>query len=496
MSPHEFDLVVLVVGALLITAVAAVRASTRLGVPSLLCYLALGVALGESGAGVEFDDAQLAQHLGLAALVVILAEGGLTAHWPSLRPVLPVGLALSTVGVAVSVLVTAAGVHLLLGLEWRVALILGGVVAPTDAAAIFATLRGMPLRRSLVNVLEVESGTNDPLAVIIVVALSSRTPAGGAWHTVAEGIVEIVVGALVGVALGHLGGRVLRAAALPAAGLYPLGVLATAVLAYGVAAVLHGSGFLAVYVAAVSLGRLRLPHQQATRAVIEGIGWLAQIGLFVMLGLLVSPGRLGAAAATALVASGVLLLVARPLAVAAAVGWVLPVRHQAFLSWAGLRGAVPIVLATIPVTAAVPGSDDLIEVVFFLTVVLTLVQGSTLPAVARRLGAVDDAALTDLQVESAPLEALGADLLQMRIPAGSRLHGVEIDALRLPAGALITLVVRAGRSFVPGPSTSLRAGDQVVVVATEQSRPEAERRLRAVSRRGDLARWHGERGEE
>lgn len=495
MSPHEFDVLLLLVGALLLLAVGAVRVSTRLGMPSLLAYLALGVALGEAGLGVRFDNAQLAQHIGLAALVVILAEGGLSGHWPSVRRALPVSVALSTVGVVVSVLTTAVALHLLLGTEWRLALLLGGIVAPTDAAAIFATLRGLPLRRRLATILEVESGTNDPLVIIVVIALSA-VPGEGVASLVLHGAIEVAVGTAVGVALGWSGGEVLRRAALPSAGLYPLAVLATSMLAYGAAALLAGSGFLAAYVASIALGRTRLPHQQATRAVVEGLGWIAQIGLFVMLGLLVSPGDLGAAAGPAAVIAVVLLGVARPLSVLVATSWALRWREQLFISWAGLRGAVPIVLATIPVTQGVPGGESLIEVVFLLIVVLTVVQGTTLPAVARRLGALDDDAIQDLRVESAPLEELSADLLEARVPPGSALQGVTVRALRLPQGALVSLVVRRGRSFVPDDETMLAAGDRLLVVATDEVRIQTERRLRAVSRRGPLAAWFGEEGSD
>ncbi len=493
MSPHEFDLVVLVVGALLLVAVGAVRVTSRVGVPSLAAYLGLGVVLGEAGLGVAFDDAQLAQNLGLGALLVILAEGGLSAHWPSVRRALPVAAALSTVGVAVSVAVVGLAMHVLLDTPWRVALLVGAIVSSTDAAAIFATLRGLPLRRRLAGILETESGTNDPLAVIVVIALSAD---GGAdvGSVVGHAVLEVIVGTAVGLALGLLGSATLRVAALPAAGLYPLAVLATTLLAYGASTVLHGSGFLAVYVAAVALGRTRLPHQQATRAVVEGLGWLAQIGLFVMLGLLISPGRLPDAVGPALVAAAVLLVVARPLSVLVAGGWFLRRSEIALVSWAGLRGAVPIVLATIPVTYRVPGTSDLIEVVFVLIVVLTLLQGTTLPAVARRLGALDDDALTDLRVESAPLETMSADLLELRVPRGSGLHGTTIRSLRLPPGALVTLVVRQGRTFVPDEETVLRSGDQLLVIATDGVRAASQRRLRAVSRRGELAGWFGEHG--
>jgi cell volume regulation protein A len=223
---------------------------------------------------------------------------------------------------------------------------------------------------------------------------------------------------------------------------------------------------------------------------------LAQIGLFVLLGLLVSPQRLPGALVPALIVGGVLLLVARPLSVVVSLaGFRLPWAQQAFISWAGLRGAVPIVLATFPLTAQVPGATAVFDTVFVLVVVFTLLQGWSLPWVARRLRIAAPLAPRDVQVESAPLEELDADLLQLRVPERSRLHGVYLPELRLPDDAAVVLVVRDGRSFVPDEQTRLRRGDQALLVATRRSRAEAERRLRAVSRAGRLAAWRGETGE-
>ncbi len=269
------------------------------------------------------------------------------------------------------------------------------------------------------------------------------------------------------------------------------------VLAYGIAGVAHASGFLAVYVAGVVLGNSHLPHRRATLGFADGLAWLAQIGLFILLGLLASPSELLDAMVPALVVGAVLLLVARPLSVLASVSWFrMPLREQAFLSWAGLRGAVPIVLATIPLSAGLPGGRELFNVVFVLVVVFTLIQGTTLPPVARWLRVVEPGATSEVQVESAPLEDLHADLLQLAIPPGSRLHGVYVDELRLPTGASVTLVVRDGKSFVPAPDTRLLIGDDLLLVATSDCRDEAERRLRAIGRRGRLARWFGEDGRE
>ncbi|KIR60881.1 potassium/proton antiporter [Micromonospora haikouensis] len=494
-----FDLALLLGAGVLLVAVGAVRFSTRLGVPSLLVYLALGVAIGESGLGIRFDDVDLTRTLGFCALIVIIAEGGLTARWSTLRPVLGLASALSTVGVVVSILVVGLAVHLLLGLDWRLAMLYGAVLSSTDAAAVFATLRRLRLPPRLVATLEAESGMNDAPVVLLVVLLSrSATEAGHLWwYEVLLLGYELGVGAAVGVGAGLAGRAALRRAALPSAGLYPIAVVGFTVLAYAAGAVLHASGFLAVYVAGVLLGNARLPHRQAILGFADGLAWLAQIGLFVLLGLLVSPGRLEAAVLPAVVAGLALLLLARPLSVAvSATPFRVGPREQAFLSWAGLRGAVPIVLATIPLSQRVPGAEQLFDAVFVLVVIFTVLQAGTLAPAARRLRVTAPAEPAEIRVETAPLERMRADLLQLEVPPGSRLGGVHVDELRLPVGASVTLVLRDGVGFVPGPDTRLKAGDSLLIVATAGVRDAAERRLRAVSRRGRLARWFGEYGDD
>ncbi|MFF3854914.1 potassium/proton antiporter [Micromonospora sp. NPDC002575] len=494
-----FDLALLLGAGVLLVAVGAVRFSTRLGVPSLLVYLALGVAIGESGLGIRFDDVDLTRTLGFCALIVIIAEGGLTARWSTLRPVLGLASALSTVGVLVSILVVGLAVHLLLGLDWRLAMLYGAVLSSTDAAAVFATLRRLRLPPRLVATLEAESGMNDAPVVLLVVLLSrAATEAGHPWwYEVLLLGYELSAGAAVGVGAGLAGRAALRRAALPSAGLYPIAVVGFTVLAYAAGAVLHASGFLAVYVAGVLLGNARLPHRQAILGFADGLAWLAQIGLFVLLGLLVSPGRLEAAVLPAVVAGLALLLLARPLSVAvSATPFRIGPREQAFLSWAGLRGAVPIVLATIPLSERVPGAERLFDAVFVLVVIFTVLQAGTLAPAARRLRVTAPAEPAEIRVETAPLERMRADLLQLEVPPGSRLGGVHVDELRLPVGASVTLVLRDGVGFVPGPDTRLKAGDSLLIVATAGVRDAAERRLRAVSRRGRLARWFGEYGDD
>ena len=500
---HELNVALLIGAAVLLVCVAAVRLSVRLGLPSLLVYLLLGVAIGEAGLGIEFENAELTRTLGICALVVIIAEGGLTARWSTLRPVLGPAVVLSTVGVAVSVAVVGVVAHYALGVAWQEALLYGAVLSSTDAAAVFSTLRRMPVRPRLAAILEAESGINDAPVVILVVLLSLPAGSIGPWYE-QVGLVgyELVAGAVIGFAAGFGGAWTLRRAALPSAGLYPLAAIGLTVLAYAAGAVAHASGFLAVYVTGVVLGNARLPHRRAMLGFADGLAWLAQIGLFVLLGLLASPSQLGGAVVPALVVGLVLVLLARPLSVLISAapfsfgrsgfGW----RDQAFLSWAGLRGAVPVVLATIPLSAGVPGAQNLFNVVFVLVVIYTAAQGVSLPPIAKRLGVTAPAEPTDLQVEAAPLERMGADLLQVEVPPGSKLNGVHVDELRLPVGAVVTLVLRDGGAFVPAPETRLKSRDSLLIVTTEQVRDAAERRLRAVSRRGRLARWFAEHGED
>ncbi len=498
----RLTLALLISAVVLLVAVAAVRLSTRLGLPSLLVYLALGIGLGPLGLGLRFEDADLARVLGLCALVVIIAEGGLTARWTALRPVLLPALVLSTVGVGISVAVVAVAGRVLLGLDWRLAWLYGAVLSSTDAAAVFATLRRLRVKPRLAALLEAESGINDAPVVLLVLALSvppalEQADATPWWQHLILAAYELGAGGLLGATVGAAGAWLLRRAALPAAGLYPLAAIGLTVLAYASGLICHASGFLAVYVCGVVLGNAHLPHRRAVLGFADGLAWLAQIGLFVLLGLLVEPAELVSAAVPALVIGFVLLVVARPLSVAGStLPFRFPLREQAFLSWAGLRGAVPIVLATIPLSAGVPGAAALFNVVFVLVVVYTVAQGSSLPPLAARLGVVASGETTDLEVEAAPLERMGADLLQLEIPPGSRLSGVHIDELRLPEGAVITLVTRDSLAFVPAPDTRLRTGDSLLIVATERARAATERRLRAVSRRGRLARWFAEYGDD
>jgi len=489
---HQLDTFLLVGAGVTLLAILAVRVSSRAGLPSLLLYLLMGVALGENGIGIHFQDAELAHALGFAALALILADGGLSTSWREVRPSMPLGFSLATVGVAVSVTIVALGAHYLLGLSWELSVLLGAVTSPTDAAAVFSVLRGLPLSRRLVGALEAESGLNDaPTVVLVTLVSTGAVVEHGLLYTVGVIVFELVVGLVVGLAVGFGGTWLMRRAALPSSGLYPLAVICLALLAYGAAAGLHASGFASIYVAALILGNSDLPHRTATRSFAEGVAWLAQIGLFVMLGLLLTPSRITPSVIAIAVAGSLLLtFVARPVTVwVSSVVQPMPWRETAFVSWAGLRGAVPIVLATIPLAEKVTDAERLFDIVFVIVVISTLLTGPTLPSVAKRLRVTRRSEPRQLDLEVAPLERVAADMLQVTVSPVSRLHGVEVGELRLPAGSSVSMLVRDGHAIVPERRTVLKRGDDLLVVTPRGQREPTVQRLRTVSAHGRLGRW-------
>ncbi|MDA3624467.1 potassium/proton antiporter [Saccharopolyspora oryzae] len=494
---QQLYLVLLVGGLVLLAGAVAALLASRLGLPSLLIYLGLGVVLGEDVLGIKFHDAQIAQNLGTAALAIILIEGGLSTRWSDIRRLLAPATMLATIGVGISLVVTALGAHLLLGIDWQLSLLVGAIVSSTDAAAVFSVLRVLPLPKRLAGLLEAESGFNDAPTVIFVLLFSTVPLEVSPLEITVDLLYQLTIGAAIGLAIGVGGAKVLPRLALPAAGLYPVATFGLCVIAFAAGGAAEASGFLAAYLSGLALGNTgRLPHRSATRSFAEGLGWIAQIGLFVLLGLLVTPSELPGEVLPALVIGLVLLLVARPVSVVLPlVGFHVPWREQVFLSWAGLRGAVPIVLATFPIVQGVPGSQRVLDIVFVLVVAFTLVQAPSLRPLARLLGIIPREAPREIQLDSVPLNVAHAELLTMTVPPGSRLHHTTIVELRLPEPAVVPLVVRGGRAFVPLPDSYLEIGDELLVVTTVEHRAAAERRLRAVSRRGKLAHWFGEHGE-
>jgi potassium/hydrogen antiporter len=382
---------ILVAGALLAAGATASLLAARLRLPALVLFLGIGMAIGSDGLGwIAFDDYALARFIGTVALLVILFEGGLSTGLRTLRPVLGASVSLATVGTAVTAAVGGLAAHWLLGLSLTEGLLLGAILSPTDGAAVFALLRGVSLPRRLSHMLEGEAGFNDPVAVMLVLVMievvlhPGYSPLSALWFLVRE----LGIGLVVGAACGGLSARLLtRMGNTGSAGVAPVATFATAAIAYGAAGSLHSSGFLAVYVCALLLHDARLPERGPVQAFHEGLSAVAETGMFLALGLLVFPHRLGAVALRGTVLALLVIGAARPLGVwastfAGRLGW----RERALLAWAGLRGGVPVVLATLPVIAGVPGSRRFFDLVFFAVLVSTVLQGTTIEPLARRLG--------------------------------------------------------------------------------------------------------------
>jgi cell volume regulation protein A len=465
------------IGILLALAGLASPLSGRFGVPVLVIFLLLGIAAGSEGlGGIPFEDYGLAFRLGTVALVLILFDGGLNTSRAVFRRALAPAGVLATLSVVLTALVVA-GFGVLLGLPAPLALLAGAVVSSTDAAAVFSILRSSSVRleRSTSAVLEVESGLNDPMALFLTlvateVALGTPMDAG---DFALEFLLQLVGGTAVGIAAGIGGRRLLRRVSLPAAGLYPVLTVSLAFLAFSAATMLRGSGFLAVYLAAIWLAAGEIPYRAGVRRVHDALAWLSQILMFVTLGLLVFPSRLAPMALTGLALAAVLAFLARPLAVIAVLApFRVPWREQLFVAWVGLRGAVPIILASYPVLRGVTGGDEIFHLVFFVVLVNSIVPGATVAQLARRLGFAG---------EGRPAPAAGIELVSLRelpgefrwylVSPASAVAGAYVRDLALPAGCTATLVVRGSEVIPPRGSTALLPGDEVCIFAFPSTWP-------------------------
>jgi cell volume regulation protein A len=432
------------------------------------------MAIGSDGAGwIHFDNYALARTIGIVALALILFEGGLTSGLVEIRPVLGTAISLALVATPITAAIAGVAAVALFGFDLEHGLLVGAVLASTDGAAIFALLRNSTLRRRLARALEGESGLNDPVAVLLVLALIEfiDTPGYGLADAALLLVRQLGIGAVVGVAVGWLGVQAFRRARLATAGLYPVASLAIAALAFGGADTLHGSGFLAVYLAGLALGSAAIPAQQTITAFHQGLAWVAQVGMFLTLGLLVFPSQLGEIAVEATVLALVAAAVARPLAVLPATLLAkYGARERIVLGWAGLRGAVPVVLATFPVLAEVPGSRELFNIVFFAVLVSTLVQGTTFEPLAARLGVTtSEPALPRPLAEGGTIRRLGAEILEYPVAHDDAVVGHRVRDLGLPRDAVVNVIVRDDQAIPPRGTTRLRAGDRLHVLIRQES---------------------------
>jgi cell volume regulation protein A len=468
----------LAVGGVLAASVAVALGAAKSGLPALVAFLALGMLLGSDGpGGIAFDDAQLAREVGVVALAAILYEGGLSTSWRRLREVAAPAVLLSTVGVVVTAAITGAAAYGLFDLSLTKSLLLGAVVASTDAAAVFATLRGTRLRRRLARTLEAESGANDPVGIALTLGLIAwiEQPHYGVGDLSVLLIRQLGLGLVIGVALGLAAMWIFARIPASIEAFAPVASVAAAAVGYGAADAAHGSGFLAVYLVGLAVGSTPSRHRSHLVAFHVGLAYVAQVALFIVLGLLVFPSQLPHVALAGLALAAVLIFVARPIAVWVST-WALRQfdrRERLLLGWAGLRGAVPIVLGTFVLSSHVGGAKTIFNAVFFVVLVSAALQGTTLEWVARKLGLLVSFARTE-----APLEVTrdwhSLNLVEFPVAADHAIAGSAVRELGLPRDALVAVLVRGDKAIPPRGGTAIEPGDVLFILTPDGTGPELE----------------------
>jgi cell volume regulation protein A len=460
----------------------------RAGLPVLVAFLGVGMLMGSEGpGGIAFEDSDLARTVGVIALVVIIFEGALTTDLRDILPGVRTAALLSTVGVAVTAVVTGAAAYVLFDLPLLAAFLLGAVVASTDAAAVFATLRGTTLRRRVAGTLEAESGSNDPMAVALTLGLIAwlTTERYGFSDLFALVVRQLGLGGLIGVAIGASAAWAIRRMSVDLAPLAPILSLGIAALSYGAADAAGGSGFLAVYLVGLWLANTPSALRRSMAGFHQGLAYLAQVTLFVVLGLLVNPSSLLEVALPGLALAAVLILVARPVAVlTCTIRSPFDARERVLLGWAGLRGAVPIVLATFAATADIAAAATIFNAVFFVVLVSVLVQGPTIEPLARRLGLASER--RPLYQQPSEIAAVpGADLMEIEVIDGDVIVGRCVRDLGLPYTSIVAMIVRERTAIPPRGRTRLEAGDLLYVLVRSEDRRSVEK-LVPVWRDGPL----------
>jgi potassium/hydrogen antiporter len=465
---------ILVAAALLAAGIAASLLASRIRLPGLLLFLGVGMLIGSDGTGwIAFDDYELARTIGIVALALILFEGGLTAGFDEIKPVLRPSLSLAIVGTLGTCVICGFAASWLFDLSTLEGMLIGAIISSTDGAAIFALLRESTLRRRLARTLEGEAGFNDPVAVLLVVGFIEwiqNEDTYGVLDMVLLFVREMGIGAVVGISVGWLAVQALRSTRLASPGLYPVATLSTAGLAYGGAAALHGSGFLAAYLAGLALGSARIPAKQTVTVFHQGLAWVAQIVMFLALGLLVFPSDLGEVWFEGTVLALVLVFVARPLSALVSTAFDrFTLSERLVLGWAGLRGAVPVVLATFAVIEGLDPDREFFNIVFFAVVISTLLQGSTVEGLARRLGVTtSEPALPRPLIETGTVRRLGAEIVEYPVGPDDAIVGQLVRELGLPRDALLSVIVRGEEALLPRGSTRIEADDRLHVMVREE----------------------------
>lgn len=476
-EPNATALVLLALGVLLALSAGFSRLAGRFGMPLFFAFLCIGMLAGSEGiGGIRFDDPAATFRMGTLALVLILFDGGLNTTFGAARAAAGPATVLATVGVALTAALLAVIGHGL-GLPWSEAMLLGAIVSSTDAAAVFAILRGsgLSLQRRVASILEVESGANDPMAVLLTLAIAESLVGGKplGWQLIPSVLLQLLIGGALGIAIGLASRFGLRRLQLHTAGLYSALTVAVAFVAFAVGTLLHGSGFLAVYVAGMVLGNGQLPYRAALLRVHDSVAWLSQIGMFLLLGLLAFPSQLIAVAPSGLALGILLAFVARPAAVVLCLlPFRLPWKEVLFISWIGLRGAVPIVLATIPILAGAPGANHVFNLVFFIVVVSAIAPGWTVGRVTRWLK-IDSkqAPPPPAMLEIASNLPVRGEIVSYFISPASAVAGSTIAELPFPEGTGVLLIIR-GRSLIPARGkVRIDPGDHVTLFTSPEAKP-------------------------
>jgi cell volume regulation protein A len=465
------DNIIFLVSILLIVGVLTTKFSSRLGLPSLVFYIAVGMVLSQF---IYYDNAHLTQLFGIFALIVILFEGGMQTQWNNVKSVIKPSLSLATLGVLLTTAVIGVCAKFILGVSWLEGFLFGAIVGSTDAAAVFAVLGGMNIKKRLSSTLEAESGTNDPMAVFLTISfiqliqMEKASILMLAWNFV----LQMGLGLILGWLLGKLAVRVLNRINLDSSGLYPVLALAFAVMSYSATALLGGSGLLAVYVMAMLVGNSDITYRHSIFRFNEGFAWMAQILMFILLGLLVFPGELLVIKWQGIVLAILLMFVARPIGVFISTLFTrFTLKEKVFISWAGLRGAVPIVLATYPLVAGVPNGQLFFDVVFFVVLSSALIQGATISPLAKKLGLVGERKPTvPHSLELVSIGQTNTEIIQITVEEQSGVSRKEIRQLRLPEDILITAIIREDQIVTPRGNTRILPEDILYVIVPKMQK--------------------------
>ncbi len=465
---------ILLFGSVLLLISVLASKSSRFGIPTLVLFLGIGMLAGSDGVGnVYFNSPQTAQFIGIIALNFILFSGGLDTRWESVKPILWRGISLSTIGVLVTAASLGTFVHFMLNFSWLEALLLGAVVSSTDAAAVFSILRSrnVGLKDYLRPTLELESGSNDPMAYVLTISLITLITQQDAsvYNLIPMFLMQMILGGGMGYVMGKLMVRIINKINLEFEGLYHVLVAALLFFTFSFTDFIGGNGFLAVYLSAVILGNNSFIHKKSLIKFYDGMAWLMQIILFITLGLLVFPSRVIPIIGVGLLIALFLILIARPLGVFLSLMFFkMSNRNRIFISWVGLRGAAPIVFATYPLIAGLEKADMIFNIIFFIAVVSVLLQGTTISLMARwlALSVAESARNQSLGIELS--EDVKSELVEVVLPAGSAWVGKTLVELSFPKSALIVLINRYGQYITPHGSTALEAGDRLMVMADNQ----------------------------